>query len=100
MPTFLDTNVFLYAAGQEHPVKAACVETSERVADGRLEATVNSEVVQEILYVLARRGRRADGLTLARHVAGLFPDLMPVSRDDMLKACDLVQEHPDLPVRD
>jgi len=100
MRTFLDTNVFLHAAGGSHPLKEACSRVLRKVADGSLEATVNSEVLQEIVYVLARRGRRADGTLLARHVAALFPDLLPVTRDDMLETCGLLERHPRLSVRD
>jgi len=100
MRTFLDTNVFLYAAGGEHPHRDACARVLRKVAEGSLEATVNSEVMQEILYVLSRRGKREDAVTLAGHVASLFPDLLPVTRDDILGACDLIRRHPRLPVRD
>ena len=100
MRVFLDTNVFLYAAGQAHPRREACVKVLRRVAEGTLEATANSEVIQEILYVLVRRGRGETGVTLARHVAALFPDLLPVTGEDMRRACDLVERYPTLSVRD
>ena len=90
MRTFLDTNVFLHAAGRPHPLKEACAGVLRKVAEGSLDATVNSEVLQEIVYVLARRGRREDGTVLARHVAALFPDLLPVTREDMIEACNLL----------
>lgn len=100
MRVFLDTNVFLYAAGRAHPEQEACADLLRRVADGKLDATTNSEVVQEILYVLVRRGQRDDAITLARHVSALFPDLLPVTGQDMDRACDLVARYPKLPVRD
>ena len=100
MRVFLDTNVFLYAAGQAHPRREACVKVLRRVAEGTLEATANSEVIQEILYVLVHRGRGETGVTLARHVAALFPDLLPVTGEDMRRACDLVERYPTLSVRD
>ncbi|MEX0880715.1 MAG: type II toxin-antitoxin system VapC family toxin [Thermoanaerobaculia bacterium] len=100
MRVFLDTNVFLYAAGSAHPSKEPCVRVLRAVADGSLDATINSEVVQEILYVLARRNRRSDGVGLSRRVAALFPDLLPVTREDALGACDLVEKYPRLSVRD
>jgi predicted nucleic acid-binding protein len=100
MRTFLDTNVFLHAAGRAHPLRDACARVLRSVADGSIDATVSSEVLQEIVYVLARRGRRADGTLLARHVAALFPDLLPVTRADMLETCALVERHPGLSPRD
>jgi hypothetical protein len=100
MRAFLDTNVFLYAAGGPHPLRDPCARVLRRVADGTLEATVNSEVVQEILYVLTRRGRREEAIALARHLVSLFPDLLPVTRDDVLVACDLLRQYPHFSVRD
>ena len=100
MRTFLDTNVFLYAAGGAHRQRDACAKVLRKVADGSLDATVDSEVIQEILYVLSRRGRREDAVTLARYVASLFPDLLPVTRADTLGACDLIRRYPRLSVRD
>lgn len=100
MRVFLDTNIFLYAAGQAHPQRDACVAVLRRVAAGTLEANANSEVIQEILDVLVRRGRGEDGVALARHVAALFPDLLPVTGEDMRRACDLIERYPRLSVRD
>jgi len=100
MRVFLDTNIFLYAAGQAHPQRDACARVLRRVARGALDATANSEVIQEILYVLVRRGRGEDGVALARHVAALFPDPLPVTGEDMRRACDLIERYPKLPVRD
>jgi uncharacterized protein len=100
MKTFIDTNIFMYAAGSAHPRREGCTRVLRRVAAGTLEATVNSEVIQEILYVLFRRGRNEEALTLATHVSSLFPDMLPVTRGDILKACELLRSYPKLPVRD
>jgi predicted nucleic acid-binding protein len=99
MQVFLDTN-FLYAAGASHPLREPCVKVLRRVADGTLDATINSEVVQEILYVLTRRGRRNDALKLAGHLTSLFPELLAVTRDDVVEACELLRQYPGLSVRD
>jgi hypothetical protein len=100
MQVFLDTNIFLYAAGASHPLREPCANVLRRVADGSLDATINSEVVQEILYVLTRRGRREDALKLAGHLTSLFPDLLAVTRDDVVGACELLRHYPRLSVRD
>ena len=97
---FLDTNIFLYAAGGEHPLKAPCVDIVTRVGNGDLGAVTSSEVIQEILYVLSRRKLKAEGIQLAVEVMDMFPDLLPVTGADMQHACRILQNHPDLPVRD
>jgi predicted nucleic acid-binding protein len=100
MQVFLDTNIFLYAAGASHPLREACAKVLRRVAGGTLDATINSEVAQEILYVLTRRGRLEDALKLAGHLTSLFPDLLAVTRDDVVGACELIRQYPRLSVRD
>lgn len=47
---FLDVNVPMYAAGADHPHKAACVWAMEEVAEGRLAVAIDVEIVQEILH--------------------------------------------------
>jgi len=100
MPVFLDTNIFLYAVGGPHPEREACIELLQRISDGSLDATVSAEIVQEVMFVLGRRGRLRDGLRLARDLVALFPGLFAVTREDMLRACGLLERYPDLPVRD
>ena len=100
MQAFLDTNIFLYATGGPSPLRDACARVLRRVADGSLDATINAEVIQEILHVLFRRGRRDDALKLSRQLMALFPDLLPVTSADMEEACGLLQRYPSLSVRD
>ena len=99
-PTFLDTNVFLYAAGGEHPLRAPCQRLVHQVADGSLVAVTNTEVIQEILYVLTRRGRRTEAIQLARKVLALVTGVLAVESADLALACELLEDHPALPVRD
>lgn len=99
-PIFLDTNIFLYASGSPHPAKNPCLTILEQVAGGSLEATTNTEVLQELVFVLTRRSQRREALELASRVLALFPALLPVTRTDMVLTCDIVAQHPRLPVRD
>lgn len=97
---FLDANVFLYAVGAAHPLREPGQDVLRRVAAGDLLATTSTEVVQEILYVLTRRGSGEAALTLARNILVLFPDLLAVTRFDMEIACTLLEKHPSLKTRD
>jgi predicted nucleic acid-binding protein len=100
MQVFLDTNIFLYPGGSPHPERDACLQILQRVADGSLVATTNTEVVQEILYVLIRRGKREEALVLSATILDLFPELLPVKRDEIARARDLLRRYPGLSVRD
>ena len=100
MTYFLDTNVFLCAAGGKHPLRDPCQHILRRVADNQLQATTSAEVVQEVLYVLWRRGLRSEAVALARDILGLFPALLEVGAREMAMACDLLAADPELPPRD
>lgn len=99
MRAFLDTNIFLYSAGKPHPKRDGCVQILRRLAEGTLDATANTEVIQEILQVLTRRGQRAQALGLARRVTVLCSGLLPVNSGDMVEAVRLLEKHPRLSVR-
>lgn len=99
-PVFLDTNVFLYAAGRAHPHQAPCVAVLTAVAEGTLDATTSAEVLQEVLHVLIRRGLRDKALTLTASISALIPDLLPVRKDDLDLARRLLTNDPSLSVRD
>ncbi len=100
MTYFLDTNIFLYAAGGDHPYRQPCQHILRRVAEGDLNGTTSSEVVQEVLYVLTRRGLRSQALSLARNILAVFPALLEVGAAEMEAACDLLESMPELPPRD
>jgi predicted nucleic acid-binding protein len=97
---FLDTTIFLHAVGKHPQLRNACQIIIEQAAAAKLPATTNTEVVQEVLYVLARRKLQREALELSGHVLALFDDMLPVTRRDMTRARQLLEQLPHLPVRD
>ena len=45
---FIDTNIFMYAAGKPHEFKEPCIDILSRVQSGKLKAGIDTEVFQEI----------------------------------------------------
>lgn len=94
MKCFLDSNIFMYAAGQEHPLKAPCVRILRRVASEELEAVTSTEVLQEILYRYGAIGEMQRGLRLARlAVDQVGGAVLLVTLRDMQRAFELVERH-------
>ena len=94
MKFFLDTNVFMYAAGREHPLKAPCVAILRHVAQEELEVLINTEVLQEILYRYTAIGELERGLRLARlAVDQVGGEVLSVTLVDMQRAFDLVDRY-------
>ena len=99
-PVFLDSNIFLYAAGAGHPLRTPCQSLLARIGDGALAATTSVEVVQEVMHVAARRGHRAEAAVMAEALLALFPGLLAVTPAVVVRACELFRRHPRLSVRD
>ena len=71
---FVDSNVPMYVAGRDHPLRDPARRFLERSRAGALEICTSTEVLQEILYRYAALERR----DLAASVYDLFVQLCPV----------------------
>jgi len=92
-PYFLDVNVPMYAAGKDHPYKKSCVWVLTEVANGRLNAVISSEIIQEILYRYGALGQAQVGVQMAQNLMDLVPTVLPVTVEDMKTAVALFAEY-------
>jgi predicted nucleic acid-binding protein len=100
MTVFLDTAVIMYAAGGPHAMRQASKELIDAVVDGRLDATVSAEVVQEILHRFSASGRRDVGTAMAEATLDLFSPVLPITDRIMRRMPTLFAEYDDLSARD
>lgn len=96
----VDANVFMYAAGGEHPYKQPSVAFLERVASGEVEAAVDAEVLQEILHRYRALGRWRDGRRLYDLVRRLVPLVLPITAEVTDRARELLDVDAELTARD
>ena len=98
--TFTDTNVFVYAVGNPHPLKdvaRAFFEASFR--NGTLLYT-SAEVLQELAHVYLRVGRY-DSFDAAISLLTRFNvEVWPLEQEDVALARQLHEQHPNLSARD
>lgn len=97
---FLDANIFLYAAGVDSAVASACRALLGAVRDGRLDATTSTEVVQEVLHVVARRRGAAVAADAADLVLALVPEPIAVTPTVIRQTVAVLRAAPTLSVRD
>jgi predicted nucleic acid-binding protein len=71
---FVDSNVPMYVAGRDHPLRGPSVRFLARARAGEIEICTSTEVLQEVLYRYAAL-KRPD---LAGSVYDLFVQLCPV----------------------
>lgn len=98
--TFVDTNVFMYAVGGEHPLKPkARAFFREALEGGRLLVT-SSEVLQELLHAYLPVDRLETLDAALALVDGTVGTIWPVEAEDVRLARVLVGEYPALRARD
>lgn len=96
----IDANVVIYAAGKAHPLQDEARRVLDRVAEGALHANVDAEVLQEILHVYDGRKERAKGFDTIDDLLVLFPNPIPIAREEIEAARDLMRANSFLGARD
>ena len=97
-PAFIDTNIFMYAMGKEHPHKNPCARIVLGIASGSFRKEVgtpvtDSEVFQEILYRFALIRRWQDGVSACRDLLTLGLEILPVGAAEVETMIDLAQKY-------
>lgn len=96
----VDANVFMYAAGAEHPNKAPASRYLKRVTAKVVEAAIDAETLQEILHRYRAIRRWEDGRRVYDLARTLVPVVLPVTAPILDSARALLDRHPELMARD
>lgn len=101
-PTFLDTNVQIYAAGRPHLLQQPCVEVLEMTIDHPDAFFTDAEVFQELLH---RYSAIRAWEPLGKESFESFGEVMdgrvePIYLADVERAASLKAAHPGLDARD
>lgn len=103
MASFLDANIFMYAAGREHPNKEPCLKLIEKIINesyGENQFFSNTEVLQEILYRYTAL-RLHDMAQKVFHLTVSLPiHFLPIRIEEMFEAQKLLLHYPDISTRD
>lgn len=90
---FIDTSVFAYALGGDHPQRDACRNVIEEATAGLLVLHASIELVQELLHHRMRRADRESALRQAR-AAGDLCVLHAFDTGVLTRALELVATSP------
>ena len=90
---FLDVNVPMYAAGQPHPYRAACVWIMTQIAEGELAAAIDAEIIQEILYRYGSLQRWDIAVAMAKNLLKLVPTVYAITPAEVRLAVELFEQH-------
>ena len=100
MRVFIDSNVPMYVAGRDHPLREPARRFLARVRSGEVEGCTSTEVLQEILYRYT--GLRRSDLAIAVYdlFVRLCPVVFPVTLADTDRAREALRESEGSSVRD
>lgn len=96
----IDTNVFVYAVGGPHPYRDPCRKVLSGIEAGHVEANVDTEVLQEVIYVYWLRKPVRVGLQYVDRLLVLFPSPLGVDKGVIEEARNVMASHPTLDPRD
>ena len=96
----IDTNVFIYAIGGDHPYREACRKVLRAGTSNAMEATTDVEVCQELLhhYHSIRMTQRA--AQVVAEALAAFPDAISITVPVISRAAKILEANPPLQARD
>ncbi|MYB34132.1 MAG: type II toxin-antitoxin system VapC family toxin [Gammaproteobacteria bacterium] len=97
---FVDTNVFMYAVGREHPLKPLAREFFLAANLNREQLTTSSEVLQELAYCYLSVGRKETLVAAMLLIAKVQIQIGDLESADVYLACQLHDQYPALSARD
>jgi predicted nucleic acid-binding protein len=97
---FLDTSIFVYAVGVDHPLKDPCVRLLHAIGDGAVIGETSTLVVQELVHQRLRRvGDRRQAAARGQDVRSMCR-VHAVDDDDLDRALSLFGQHDDIDAAD
>ncbi len=97
---FVDSNIPMYVAGRDHPLREPARRFLARARAGDIDICTSTEVLQEVLYRYAALKRRDLAASVYDLFVQLCPVVFPVTLADSDRARALVAAHESIGVRD
>ena len=97
---FVDTNVFMYAVGRDHPLRDPARAFFTDAAHARTPLVTSAEVLQELAHAYLARMRRETLEAALALVSRSTADVWPLESGDVMLALRLRERHPTLQARD
>jgi len=96
----VDSNILMYAAGAAHPNKRPSLDFLTRVAQGKIDAVLDAEVLQEILHRYRALNRWTEGSVVYDMARKLFPVVISVTTDILDQARSIMDATARVSARD
>ena len=96
----LDANIPMYAEGGDHRYQQPCRRVMELAKANSSAYCLNTEILQEILYVYFSRGETDRGIRVTGDLVGMFQTIIPITVAEITTAMQLMSQSRALASRD
>ena len=97
--TFVDTNVFMYAVGRQHPLRTEARGFFADALVRQIPLATSAEVLQELVHAYLPVGRQATFERAMALLQGHAVTVWPLEREDVTLAAQLYRRFPSLGAR-
>jgi predicted nucleic acid-binding protein len=97
---FVDTNVFMYAVGREHPLRERARRFFLRLVEHKEPSATSAEVMQELVHAYLPAGRLETLDAALLLVESSVVEIWPIEAEDVRTARLLIARYPELGSRD
>lgn len=97
---FVDTNVFMYAVGRDHPLRDPARAFFADAAHAGTTLVTSAEVLQEMAHLYISRAQLEPLDEALALVSRSITDVWPLESEDVMLAIQLRERHPTLQARD
>ncbi len=97
---FVDTNVFMYAAGRPHALQVPAQDFFVEANRSSTPLCTSAEVLQELAHIYLPTGRLQTFDATLELIASAGVEVWPLEEDDVVLARQLYEQHPTLQARD
>jgi len=97
---FVDTNVFMYAVGSEHPLRDRARAFFHDLLDSGESAATSAEVMQELMHAYLPVGRLSTLDAAYQLLESTMSEIWPIEAEDVRVARSISTRHPELGARD
>ena len=97
---FVDTNVFMYAVGREHPLRERARRFFMQLVGSGEPSVTSAEVMQELVHAYLPVGRLETLDAALLLVESSVAEIWPIEAEDVRAARSLVRAYPGLGARD
>ena len=96
----MDANIPMYVAGRDHEYKEPSTRFMRAVARRRVDAVIDVEILQEILYRYRAVRRTSTGFAVFDTVIATIPRIYPILLVDLRTSRAILAEYPGVEPRD